>query len=78
MNVDATVNNLRYLANREPDMSFILNGSADLIKSLRRREQAVVGDLKYYLENNEENGVVYVPRFIVEKIINNAKEGENK
>ena len=26
-------------------------------------------DLKYYLENNEENGVVYIPKFAVEKMI---------
>lgn len=29
----------------------------------------VVSDLKYYLDNNEENGVVYIPKFIVEKMI---------
>lgn len=27
-------------------------------------------DLKYYLDTNEENGVVYIPKFIVEKIVN--------
>ena len=27
--------------------------------------------LKYYLDINEENGVVYVPKFVIEKIINN-------
>ena len=26
-------------------------------------------DLKYYLDTNEENGVVYIPKFIIEKII---------
>ena len=25
--------------------------------------------LKYYLDANEENGVVYIPKFIIEKII---------
>ena len=25
--------------------------------------------LKYYLDVNEENGVVYIPKFIVEKIV---------
>lgn len=43
--------------------------SAQLTENLRR-EQAAVEDLKYYLENNEENGVVYVPKFAVEKLIN--------
>lgn len=26
-------------------------------------------DLKYYLDINEENGVVYIPKFVIEKII---------
>lgn len=26
-------------------------------------------DLKYYLDTNEENGVVYVPKFIIENMI---------
>lgn len=31
--------------------------------------ETAIDDLKYYLENNEENGVVYVPKFAIEKII---------
>ena len=27
-------------------------------------------DLKHYLRDNEENGVVYVPKFIIEKLLN--------
>lgn len=26
-------------------------------------------DLKYYLDTNEENGVVHIPKFIIEKIV---------
>lgn len=26
-------------------------------------------DLEYYLNTNEENGVVYIPKFVVEKIV---------
>ena len=26
-------------------------------------------DLKYYLDINEKNGVVYIPKFVIEKII---------
>lgn len=26
-------------------------------------------DLKYYLDTNEENGVVYIPKFVIEKIV---------
>ena len=28
--------------------------------------------LKYYLDTNEENGVVYIPKFVIEKIVNNT------
>jgi hypothetical protein len=28
--------------------------------------------LKYYLDTNEENGVVYIPKFVIEKIISNT------
>ena len=31
--------------------------------------------LKYYLETNEENGVVYIPKFIIDKLV---KEMEDK
>ena len=27
--------------------------------------------LKYYLDTNEENGVVYIPKFVIEKIVYN-------
>ena len=27
-------------------------------------------DLRYYLDTNEEKGVVYIPKFVVEKIVN--------
>lgn len=26
-------------------------------------------DLQYYLDTNEENGVVYIPKFIIEEIV---------
>lgn len=26
--------------------------------------------LKYYLDTNEENGVVYIPKFVIEKMVN--------
>lgn len=42
----------------------------------QRMEKAAVEDLKYYLESNEENGVVYVPKFAVEKIINQSSSQE--
>lgn len=36
---------------------------------LSEKLETAIDDLKYYLENNEENGVVYVPKFAIEKII---------
>ena len=31
-------------------------------------------DLKYYLATNEENGVVFIPKFVVQKRIKELKE----
>lgn len=28
--------------------------------------------LKHYLDTNEENGVIYIPKFVIEKIVNNT------
>jgi hypothetical protein len=51
----------------------------------QRRERAAYLDLKYYLGVNEENGVVYMPKFIVERLITlcgpqeaGAEEGAEK
>ena len=46
------------------------------LTEIQRREKAAVEDLKYYLENNEDNGVVYIPKFAVEKIINRSGSHE--
>lgn len=40
----------------------------EAINALEKIPQ-VVTDLKYYLDINEENGVIYIPKFVVEKII---------
>lgn len=40
---------------------------------LSEKLETAIDDLKYYLENNEENGVVYVPKFAIEKIIKKQK-----
>lgn len=37
--------------------------------ALRYQVKTIKEDMKYYLENNEENGVVFIPKFVVEKII---------
>lgn len=35
-----------------------------------QRMEDIVSELKYYLETNEENGIVYIPKFVIEKLIN--------
>ena len=35
----------------------------------KRRMNKAIKDLKYYLDVNEENGVVHIPKFVVEKIV---------
>ena len=35
----------------------------------KRRMNKAIKDLKYYLDTNEENGVVCIPTFVVEKIV---------
>jgi hypothetical protein len=43
----------------------LLGRAADTLEEIKK-------DLKYYLDTNEENGVVYIPKFVIEKIVNNA------
>lgn len=38
------------------------------VSALKVQEE-IKRDLKWYLDTNEENGVVYIPKFIIEKII---------
>jgi len=40
------------------------------VNSLKNQDK-IKETLKYYLDINEENGVVYIPKFIIEKIIYN-------
>lgn len=43
------------------------------LKSKKTRKH-IIDTLKYYLDVNEENGVVYMPKFIVEKLIKELKD----
>ena len=43
--------------------------SVDFIFELNAKVHKVVKDLKYYLDTNEENGVVYIPKFVIEKMV---------
>ena len=40
---------------------------------LSQKLEDVIKNLRYYLDNNEENGVVFVPKFAIEKIANQQK-----
>lgn len=44
--------------------------SVDFTLELNKKLHKVIKDLKYYLDTNEENGVVYIPKFVIEKIVN--------
>lgn len=52
----------------------LINRQQAEIERLMDLNDTVIADLKYYLDNNEENGVVYFPKFFVEKILRNLKE----
>ena len=45
--------------------------SIDFTLELNKKIHKVIKDLKYYLDTNEENGVVYIPKFVIEKIVYN-------
>ena len=45
------------------------NGLIDRVCKYFENIDKVRKDLKYYLDTNEELGVVYIPKFIVEKMI---------
>ena len=47
----------------DSDTYRLLSRTADTLEEIKK-------DLKYYLDTNEENGVVYIPRFAIEKIVN--------
>lgn len=44
--------------------------SVDFTLELNKKIKKVLTDLKYYLDTNEENGVVYIPKFVIEKMVN--------
>lgn len=41
----------------------------DMAVSALNNQKNIKESLKYYLDINEENGVVYIPKFIIEKIV---------
>ena len=60
-----------------PDEDCTKKQCADIINLINRQKAEIERlrvDLKYYLDNNEESGVVYIPKFIVEKRIKELSE----
>ena len=56
------------------------NGIAidEAIKIINKYE-IIKEELTHYLNNNEENGVVYIPKFVIKKMISNKQnEGDDK
>ena len=56
------------------------NGIAidEAIKIINKYE-IIKEELTYYLNNNEENGVVHIPRSVIKKMISNKQnEGDDK
>lgn len=43
--------------------------SVNFVLELNAKVHKVIKDLKYYLDTNEENGVVYIPKFVIEKMV---------
>lgn len=43
--------------------------SIDFILDLNKKVHKIIEDLRYYLDTNEENGVVYIPKFVIEKMV---------
>ena len=63
---------LEYIEALEKEVEQLRKG----IAAEKRRADAAVEDLKYYLENNEENGVVYLPKFVIERLVNRRAQQE--
>lgn len=46
----------------------LLHETLDLISRQKAEIEKIKYNLKYYLENNEENGVVYIPKFVIDNL----------
>ena len=47
----------------------------DEISELRAEVKKIKSDLKYYLDTNEENGVVWFPSFVISNLVKELTEG---
>ena len=63
-NIDAECEILRTKDNYTQAVARAMEEYSETLKELDR----IKNNLKYYLDTNEENGVVYIPKFIVENM----------
>lgn len=52
----------------------MLKAALDLINRQKAEIEKIKIKLKYYLETNEENGVVYIPKFIIDNLVKEMME----
>lgn len=45
-----------------------LKTAVSLYLEMSQKMRRIVKDMKYYLDANEEDGVVYIPKFVIEEI----------
>jgi hypothetical protein len=53
---------------------FLNEIALDLINRQKAEIEKIKIKLKYYLETNEENGVVYIPKFIIDNLVKEMTE----
>ena len=58
--------------------SNMLNAALNLINRQKAEIEKIKKNLQYYLNTNEENGVVYIPKFVVDDLVKEiTEENEN-
>lgn len=55
----------------------IINEAIASLTAKRQRLKKIKKKLQYYLNTNEENGVVYIPKFVVDNLVKEMTEVEN-
>ena len=63
---------------RKIDALSLINRQKAEIDHFRKHTKKVKANLKYYLDTNEENGVVWIPAFAIDNIVKEMTEDEGK
>ena len=56
---------------KEYPRAILITDALDMAVKALKNQEYVKEILKYYLDTNEGNGVVYIPKFVIEKIVYN-------